>query len=1308
MAYSSRADYLVPADENGMGDIFVTNRINKQTERVSLDVNGDEVVGFASYYPAISGDGQYVVFQSLSSFGIADDTNGSSDIFRYDRQENLITRVSVSTSGQQASEHWVTNPDISDDGRYVVFETSDTNLVEDDDNICQGVAMNGQIYSFPCSDIFMRDTLSNITTRISVDGTGQQVTGSSTSASINANGRYVAFQSTADSLVNNDNNNSVDIFVKNTASGAVERVSVASNGAEANDGNWNPKISADGRFVTFESRATNLVADDDNGVIDIFVHDRLTKETRRVSVCPCGTEANDDSLRSTINGDGQVIAYTSAASNLLIGLSDTNNMRDIFLYEWDPLPGDADAIPDNGEYGPTSAMIEYDGNEDGIPDASQSHVVSVSNFDSNYYVTFAAHDGKVFEEFVAIDNPSVDDSPAEMGFPRGFFEFTLTGLDSEEAFTIILHLPAGITLTNFWMYGATIDEGSAHWYDFSYDGTTGAQISGNTITLHFENGNRGDDDLTTNDDSITVRGGPAVSMVQDADINVTPISIGFAPVTIGSSAGPEIVTITNIGCSNLELTSFTITGEDELSFSVSLDAGDNPCGTTPKVLASLESCTIGVLFSPSQDGVHAAILEIASTDPDEGVFQVSLSGTAVIVATQKIAVSPTSYDFGYVAQNSTSAPLIVTLFNLSSNELNVSAISGSTTFNEQYELATNVGLESCGTIPFSIAGDADCTMQVVFTPTVAASTIATLTITSNDSVNPELPLTFRGTGTESVYVPPLLLSPATIDFGEVAFGTSSMPVVLTVTNLSDAPILNTGLMVIPPPISGYPTFWFNCPDNNPCPFWDSIAPGESCNYSITYRPYVNAIDEGTISIIGDNGEKSNTVHLYGRGFPLNVSVAQKLSVTPGTIDFTELPVGFNEPDGGLHVRLSNSGGADLRIQHIGISDVQNFSIEYEKEPDGCLAPPFTLPAGYDCNIFVRFHPMTSGQLNAMMAINSDDPDSDITAVSISGSAFELVAQPTIRLSAQSYDFGHGDINLSTVPEMKSTKIYLSNIGTPPLTVISITLSKNTDFTLTPCQVTPFTLNSVEYCGLSVLFNPDSVGPLSDTITIHSNDPNSPTKVITLSGIGANDLDGLPDDEENGLNGDDPGYDGDNSGIADNQEAHVASLHTSDDQNYVTLFTNSNQIHLSEVTAADKPSPADAPLDALFPLGFFEFTACCVDQAGGNMTVTIKIPAGVTLPNTYYKFGPTPDNPVPHWYEFLYNGTTGAQISDTEIVLNFVDGERGDDDLLPNQSITDIGAPMFKTSDKSEPVDGGGGSCFIAFHHFDFSYRILRD
>jgi hypothetical protein len=171
-----------------------------------------------------------------------------------------------------------------------------------------------------------------------------------------------------------------------------------------------------------------------------------------------------------------------------------------------------------------------------------------------------------------------------------------------------------------------------------------------------------------------------------------------------------------------------------------------------------------------------------------------------------------------------------------------------------------------------------------------------------------------------------------------------------------------------------------------------------------------------------------------------------------------------------------------------------------------------------------------------------------------------------------------------------------------------------------------------------------------------------------------DYDGVSDTEESGPDGQDENYDGNNDGLPDSQQSNVASLHSYDNSEYVNVET-SHGINLQDVSAEDNPSPEDQPEDFEFPIGFFDFTLTGIDTAG-SATVTLHIPDGMA-PETYYKYAKTKDNPEPHWYEFLYDEETGADIKTDRIILHFVDGARGDEDLAENGAIKDIGGPAIQ-------------------------------
>jgi Tol biopolymer transport system component len=169
------------------------------------------------------------------------------------------------------------------------------------------------------------------TERVSLGPGGVQGNEQSSGPAISADGRFVAFQSAASNLVPGDTNGAQDIFVRDRQTGTTRRVSVGPGGvqtnAEASSGV--PAISADGRFVAFESDATNLVPGDTNGAIDVFVRDRQTGTTRRISVGPGGVQGNSDSGGPAISADGRFVAFVSNASNLVPG--DSNARFDVFV-----------------------------------------------------------------------------------------------------------------------------------------------------------------------------------------------------------------------------------------------------------------------------------------------------------------------------------------------------------------------------------------------------------------------------------------------------------------------------------------------------------------------------------------------------------------------------------------------------------------------------------------------------------------------------------------------------------------------------------------------------------------------------------------------------------------------------------------------------------------------------------------------------------------------------------------------------------------------------------------------------------------
>src|SRR5437867_1946752 len=169
------------------------------------------------------------------------------------------------------------------------------------------------------------------TVRVAVDSAGAQGNSGSFVPSISATGRWVAFASGATNLVAGDTNTATDIFVHDLKTGQTVRVAVDSAGGQGNDSSFVPAISATGRVVAFDSLATNLVAGDTNGHRDVFVHDRTTGQTVRVSVDSVGGQGNDSSFVPSLSATGRWVAFASGATNLVAG--DTNKVSDVFVHD---------------------------------------------------------------------------------------------------------------------------------------------------------------------------------------------------------------------------------------------------------------------------------------------------------------------------------------------------------------------------------------------------------------------------------------------------------------------------------------------------------------------------------------------------------------------------------------------------------------------------------------------------------------------------------------------------------------------------------------------------------------------------------------------------------------------------------------------------------------------------------------------------------------------------------------------------------------------------------------------------------------
>jgi Tol biopolymer transport system component len=350
VAFVSTADNLVAGDGNGVSDVFLRDRVAATTERIS--VSSAEVEGNASSAGAVavSGDGRYVVFESVAT-NLAPGTGGESgDILIRDRTAG--TTSLVKSFGGLLSDQPAAGLAVSDNGQFVAFDAFLTlhqvfvvrrnratgterivnpeNRVEADDRLV-GISADGSRVAVTTdlgAGVWVHDFLLNRNLRADVNDSLKPGNGRSIGNALSADGRYVLFASRATNLVNGDTNGKLDAFVHDVAFDHTVRVSISNGERQALGGSRGLGISGHGRFALFLSFASNLVAGDTNGVPDVFVRDRRSGTTVRCSVSSAGVPADRGSVGGSLSRNGLWAIFLSPATNLAAG--DTNGAIDLF------------------------------------------------------------------------------------------------------------------------------------------------------------------------------------------------------------------------------------------------------------------------------------------------------------------------------------------------------------------------------------------------------------------------------------------------------------------------------------------------------------------------------------------------------------------------------------------------------------------------------------------------------------------------------------------------------------------------------------------------------------------------------------------------------------------------------------------------------------------------------------------------------------------------------------------------------------------------------------------------------------------
>jgi Tol biopolymer transport system component len=320
IAFASYAQ-LTPADTNALSDIYVLDRARG---KVTLETGhiADDMPDRDCLTPGISDDGRFVVYETVRS-----DSDGTSRrvIELRDRSRGttrFIQGRSIPNGGSR-------RPTISRDGRIVAFTSAATNLTDDAD-------ANGAL-----EDVYTFDTASGRIARVSLDSSGHQPAhGASFAPAVSADGRFVAFTSTSafGSAAPPTSKPVTNVYVRDTRLGITTRVSDCRRSTEPNGNSYDAAISGDGRYVVFTSEASNLLSGDTNDASDVFLRDVQAGKTTMVSRGVSGASANGPSGRASISATGEIVAFQSDASDLVCGSrcaaseKDINLVSDVFVF----------------------------------------------------------------------------------------------------------------------------------------------------------------------------------------------------------------------------------------------------------------------------------------------------------------------------------------------------------------------------------------------------------------------------------------------------------------------------------------------------------------------------------------------------------------------------------------------------------------------------------------------------------------------------------------------------------------------------------------------------------------------------------------------------------------------------------------------------------------------------------------------------------------------------------------------------------------------------------------------------------------
>ncbi|MGB1251015.1 MAG: hypothetical protein ACPG8W_10405 [Candidatus Promineifilaceae bacterium] len=314
--FTSFAGDLIPDDTNEnwpfyISDGFLWSRLNGSMRRVTTKQGGAQIpVSSTSYMPPI---GTMSYFQTHAPEVVPGIYPDNVEVYRYDFATQNVTHVPIAPNNGRMNNAMV-NLHSDNSGRLLVFTSWSTNLIPGDYNDVE--------------DIFIHDTQTGITKLVSRTPTGQYGDSDSGAPMISPNGTHIVFRSRASNLVSGDTNGVNDVFMYDVATELVTRVSVSANGAQGNLGSKDPAVCNDGEYISFGSDATNIVAGDTNNTRDIFIRHIETGWTEVLTRRADGVWHDNKGHKSRFIDDCSGIMFASDSDILMA--EDNNGVRDLF------------------------------------------------------------------------------------------------------------------------------------------------------------------------------------------------------------------------------------------------------------------------------------------------------------------------------------------------------------------------------------------------------------------------------------------------------------------------------------------------------------------------------------------------------------------------------------------------------------------------------------------------------------------------------------------------------------------------------------------------------------------------------------------------------------------------------------------------------------------------------------------------------------------------------------------------------------------------------------------------------------------